>query len=251
MNKKDLRTLLAVIIVCGTIFLTANTLSSTGIRIESSKQQSGITVTGDGKVFAKPDIVKIQAGVSELGKTTKLAQEKANQKLNKILSVLEKNKVEKKDIQTTQLSFHPEYDWQNKAKILKGQRVRQSLNIKIRNITENSENVTNILDALGEIDGLELNSINFDIEDKTNLFSDARKLALKKAKQKAEEMASFSEVSLLKPLSIKDVSVNYYPPMYGSRNIMEMDSVSMKGGSELPTGQLEVQVNVEVIYGIK
>ncbi|MCF7917912.1 SIMPL domain-containing protein [Candidatus Gracilibacteria bacterium] len=255
--KKETITILAVVLICATILGVSYNFRKTGISIRNTGTASGsiqnsITVSGEGKVMSRPDIVRVQAGVSELRKTTKEAQIAANEKLAQILDILRENNIAEKNVQTTDLSFYPEYQWLEKTgQKLVGQRVRQTLNIKITDIDKKSERVTDILDALGSVDGLEMNSVNFDIEEKEALFTQARQQAFDKAEQKAKELAKLGGVVLLKPITISESSINYNPPMYRNFAKMEMASDAMGGGSELPSGELEVTANVNVVFGIE
>lgn len=256
--QKEITTITSVIIICLTIMGVAWKLGNTGISIQntgtsSATVQNSISVSGEGKVLADPDTVQINAGISETAPTTKEAQESVNQKLNTILGILEKNDIPKKNIQTNRLLIYPEYEWtEQDGRTLIGQRVSQILTIKIAEINKNPEKATDIIDALGEINGLELNSVNFDIEEKEDLFSDAREEAFEKAKQKAKEYASLGEVTLLGPISISDATVHYDLPIFSNYARKEMDEAAgMGGGSSLPAGQLEVTANVNVVFGIK
>ncbi len=252
--------IIGLLVICSTIVVSVNMLKSTGIKIqnsggatESGALQNSISVSGEGKVMAKPDLVRISAGVSELGKTTKEAQEKANEKLNQIVQVLQENGVDKKYMQTEYLSFSPEYDWRgDDGRELIGQRARQTLTIEIHGIDKDEEKATNILDGLGNVNGLEMNSVNFDIEDKEAFFTQAREKAFEKAEQKAKELAKMGDVKLLKPITISEASMNYQPPMLRNYAKMEMAMDGMAtGGSSLPSGELEVTATISVTYGIQ
>ena len=117
-------------------------------------------------------------------------------------------------------------------------------------IDKDSEKVGKIIDTLGAINGLELNSVNFDIEDKKEFFSKAREQAFEKAQQKAAEYAKFGKVTLLKPISISDASISYNPPVFS--NYAKMDMMAENAvGSSLPAGQLEITATVNVVFGIK
>ncbi len=257
MNQKHIATITitAVIAICLTILGVTYNLRNTGISIKNTGNTSGsiqnsISVSGEGKVTASPDIVRIQAGISEIAPTTKKAQTAANEKIKTILSTLEQYDINKKDIQTTNLSFYPEYDWQPSGRKLLGQKVQQTLNVIIRNINGKPDRVTNILDALGEVNGLELNSVQFDIDDRTELFTKARKEAFSKAKQKAEELAGLGEVKLLPPITISENTINYQPPMV--RNFaMAEGGMGGGGDSSLPSGELEITATISVVFGIE
>ena len=181
-----------------------------------------------------------------------LFQDEAIEKLATIISILEENDVPERNAQTSNLSFYPEYDWKgDEGRKLIGQRVSQTLTIKIPEIDKNPGRVTDILDALGTINGLELNSVNFDIEDKKEFFSEAREQAFEKAYQKAKELAKFGDVELGKPITISESSVNYRPIPYQNFAKMEMVADGMGGGSALPAGELDVTASVNVLFEIR
>ncbi len=254
--KKDLTVVISVGVICLTILGISWNVRNTGISIRntgsnSESIQNSISVSGEGKITATPDIVRINAGISEIAKTTKAAQEAANKKLNTILDILKKYDIPNKNIQTNNLSIRPEYEWKgDKGRQLIGQKVSQTLTIKISDIDKDSEKVGKIIDTLGAINGLELNSVNFDIEDKKEFFSKAREQAFEKAQQKAAEYAKFGKVTLLKPISISDASISYNPPVFS--NYAKMDMMAENAvGSSLPAGQLEITATVNVVFGIK
>lgn len=255
--KKETTIIASVILICLTILGAAWSLKNTGISIQNTGSssetiQNSISASGEGKVFASPDIVRINAGISNTAKTTKLAQENVNQKLNVILGVLEQNDIPKKDIKTNHLSIHPEYEWTERGgRQLVGQRASQNLTIKISDIDKTPERATQIIDALAEINGLELGSVDFDIEEKKELFSKAREEAFEKAKQKAAEYAELGDVTLLKPVNISDVTVQYNPPVFSNVARMDMAEKQALGGSSLSAGQLEVTAMVNVVFGIR
>lgn len=63
--------------------------------------------------------------------------------------------------------------------------------------------------------GVSVQNIAYDIEDKTAIYQQARALAVKKAKQKAKEMAEAVGISLGRPLSINEENSWDYPRYYG------------------------------------
>ena len=257
MKNQHWFTFAGVLIVCATVAFSVGQLRNTGITIRDTGSSAGsiqnsISVAGEGKVTATPDLVRISSGVSELADTTKKAQQQANEKLERIISILTDNGVPERNVQTSNLSFRPEYDWKgDDGRKLVGQRVSQTLTIEIPGIDTNPERVTKILDSLGEIDGLELNSVNFDIEDKKELFSSAREEAFEKALQKAKELAQFGDVTLGAPITISEGRVQYSPMPYQNFARKEMVMADgMGGGSSLPSGELDVTATVNVVFEI-
>lgn len=257
MKNQHWFTLAGVLLVCITIAFSVGQIQNTGITIRDTGSTAGsiqnsISVAGEGKITATPDIVRISSGVSELADSTKEAQQQANKKLERIIEILKNNDVTERNVQTSNLSFRPEYDWKgDDGRKLIGQRVSQTLTIEIPGIDTKPSRVTKILDSLGEIDGLELNSVNFDIEDKKELFSAAREEAFEKALQKAKELARFGDVKLGAPISISEGHVQYNPMPFrnfAAKEMLMADGIG--GGSSLPSGELDVTATVNVVFGI-
>lgn len=253
--KQNVLLAVGIVAICGTVIYSSHLFKQTGITIEnagstSASIQNSISVSGQGKVASAPDLMRISAGVSELAPTTRAAQKQANQKLNRVLEILKENGVSDKYVQTQNLSFQTEYDWRDSGRKILGQRVRQTLSVEIPGIDKKPARVTDILDALGGINGLEVHSVSFDIEDKEALYSSAREEAYEKAHQKAKELAKLGKVKLGKPITISTDSVHVSPIYQRNFAKMEMDAVG-GGGSAVPAGELDVTASVSVVFEIE
>ncbi len=258
--KNQLTILFAVLVLCIGGVVATVILSNTDFYIQNlgtSLVQDGklvntITVSGDGKVFAKPDMAELSITISELAPNSNDALTNANKKIDQVLNVLRANSIDSGDIQTSQLNIYPEYDYTKGIAVIKGQRATVTLNVKIKKIDDKATKVTKIIDEVAKVDKVQLGSITFDIEDKTTFFSQARAEAFKKAKQKAEELATLSGVKLLKPVSITDVTYDVSTPRpLVAPTLDSSKGVESSGSTQVSTGQLEVRINLNVIYGIE
>lgn len=214
---------------------------------------NSITVQGEGKVFADPDIFLLWLSVSALGTTSAEAQSTTKKDIDTIRALAEKAGIATKDIQTTQMNIYPEYTYSpNGESNIRGYRATHGLTIKIRKLTQ----VDELINQLTFSNNIQIQSMSYDIDDKTDLYTEARKLWFEKATQKATELATLANVSLDKPLSIND-QVGYnnpiYPPMPYQANVFrgEMAADSSAGAGAINPGQLEVTVQVNIIYGVK
>lgn len=257
MTNNNLKPLL---VVCATILVGLFIFSKTGIYIKSlgsavesnGKISNTISVTGDGKVSAKPDMAQISLSFSELASTSKQALDKVNQKIAQATKVLTDNGIATADITTSGLNVYTEYDYTNNVRKITGQRATESLTVKVKKIDDKATKVATIIDQLSAIDNIQLGSVSFDIEDKTQLFSQARELAFAKAKQKATELAKLSGVDLQKPVSITDTVYDVTPLTYSNTAAKSM-SLSIAPAAEstqIATGQMDVSVNLSVLWGI-
>src|SRR5687768_8213187 len=69
-----------------------------------------IVVTGTGVVRADPDVAFVRLGVSSRARTAKDAQEQTNAAIAKFYTALDRLNIDRKDIQTSQLTLNAFYD---------------------------------------------------------------------------------------------------------------------------------------------
>lgn len=215
-----------------------------------------ISVSGDGKVFAKPDMAEVRFNVSETKTTSGEALEAVSKRVEAIQKILKDKGVKEEDIQTSQFDINPDYDWTQSGRKLIGYKADHTISATIKKIDEKGEKVSEIIDAIIDEDNkVEVGTISFDIEDKTDYYKEARELAFERAKKKADELADLSGVDLLKPVSISDVSYDYSTTqsnvststLEAAADAEESKSVS----SSISTGQLELSIRINVSFGIE
>ncbi len=252
--------LLGILIAAGIGLHGYLTQPTSGIPVSASDLTGGqkigiLSVTGDGKALARPDMVSIQASFSETDVTSAAALDKVNRKVAEIVNIAKANGVADKDVQTSGLSIYPEYEYGfgGGTPKLKGQRATESVSITVRGVDAKAEKASRIIDQVSAIDNVQLGGISFDIEDKTKLFTEARDAAFKKAKQKAEELSKLGGVKLTKPVTITDSAVEYSPPIMNyamaERSMIAADGT--KASTPVQTGELSVTVNLSVGWGIE
>ncbi len=251
-----------ILLICLTLVFSIVFISSNGIKIKQAtgaldsngKITNTISTSGTGKSSSSPDMLKLNFSFSELDQKSSVALDKVNTKIAKSLEILKQAGIDQKDITTANLSIYPEYDWSNNQRKILGQRASQGIEVAIKKISSNSEKATKIIDSLSEIENIQIGNISFDIEDKTKLFTEARKLAFEKSKQKAQELANLSGVTLGKPVSVIDESydVNNFSisntAQYKAYSLVDMVA---KPSTDLPTGQIDISSNLSIQWGIE
>lgn len=259
-NKNQI---ISLIVICGTILLMWFFMMNTNFYITDTSNEElpnsiishTIAVQWDGEIFATPDMLILSLSVEETKPTTEAAQTEVNKKISQVKDILKKNKIKNSDIQTQNISVYPEYDYNDKDRVLKWYRARHSIKITIKDANlENDEVWWKIIDNVSKIGWVRVNNINYDIEDKTPYYTQARKLAMEKAEQKAKELANVAWVTLLKPIYISENLNTYYPqPMY--KNTYSMDAMvdweEMWGWSDISLWELTINLNINVIYWIE
>lgn len=254
--------IISLAIICGTILIAAFLMMNMDLYIKDASNNqlpnnlvtNTISVQGDGKVFATPDMLILNLSVEETQPTTAQAQAEVNKKINLIKDIIKKYDIKDSNVQTKNVNVYPEYDYKETGKALLWYRARHSLEITIKNANLENDGIGGkIIDDVSQIWKVLVNNISYDIEDKTPYYTEARELAMEKANQKAKELAKVWNVTLLKPISISENLNTYYPqPMY--RNAYAMDMVaeeSMWGWADISLWELEINLNINVVYGIE
>jgi uncharacterized protein YggE len=213
----------------------------------SDSQAQGISVSGEGRASAAPDVAVLGLGVSAKATTIEAANRQTQEAMSDLLDSLEDNGVQEKDIQTRQFSIYPEYDYRNDEQILTGYRVSHMLQVKVRDIDKAGEVIDDAVEAGGDL--LQVQSISFTIDDTTALRSEAREEAMADAQTKADELATLAGVSLGKATYITEsISTPYPPPYFERGGVFAMEEAP---ATEISPGELEVVVTVYITYGIE
>jgi uncharacterized protein YggE len=212
------------------------------------KTQSTISVLGTGTVLVQPDIIQMSITLSNVAQTTKEAQEEVSRMVRQALGILKGANIEDRNISTASLTFRSEYEYTTR-RILIGQRAEQVIAFSIEDIGNDSEKVSGIIDQLIQINGIELNQVNFSVKNNTEYFARSRELAFQKAVEKANQYAELANLKITKVLSITDESSPQFSPTSRVSNVM-YDAAEAAGSSStaLPTGELEITTRISVLF---
>ncbi|MDR0638302.1 MAG: SIMPL domain-containing protein [Spirochaetaceae bacterium] len=187
--------------------------------------------------------------LSKVSQTTRQAQEEVTNMVRQALQVLKDLEIEDKNISTASLRFNPEYEWENNRRILVGQKAEQIITFSINNINNNVEKISKIIDQLIQINGIELNQMNFSVKDNRELFINSRELAYQKAVEKANQYAELSGLKIIKILSISEgenQQISQRNNMQSNQLMAEAAVVS--GSTVVPTGELEITTKILVEF---
>jgi len=204
-----------------------------------------ITVTGEGKVFAKPDIGEISLAVNSEARTVEEAQRDATAVANRIVAVLKEKGVEEKDIQTTNYSIGPIYDYPDGTRRLRSYQVNQNLKVKIRELAKTGE----ILAAASQAGANQVGGLSFTTDDPTAIQTEAREKAIEDAKAKAQELAAKLGIKLGKIIGFNEFGGVPPMPFFGA--VAEKGMGRDFPAPQIPVGENEIRVNVNVTYQIK
>jgi uncharacterized protein YggE len=215
--------------------------------VETRIERATIAVSGEGRVFAVPDIAELSFGV-QTGRqpTAQVAMQKLQDAMNAIFEAVKEQGVEEKDIRTENLFMNPAYDWTEGGQIPRGFEASQSLRVKIRDLTKIGE----VLSAATTAGANQVGGVAFTIDDPEELRAQAREEAIAQAKEKAGTLAQSLGKSLGKLRAFNEGFGSVVPPVYEARMMMN----GMGGGGGIlpvPEGSQEINVMVTLTYEVR
>ncbi|NUM25426.1 MAG: SIMPL domain-containing protein [Candidatus Buchananbacteria bacterium] len=242
-----LATIIVVLLVIFLGALTRNELKKYDYIGRSDEKTYTITIDGEGKVTAIPDIAQVSLGIQTDNAKVEIAQKENSEKMNNLIKEVKALGVEDKDIKTVGYNIYPRYDYTDGRSILRGYQVSQSVVVKIRDL----EKIGDMLDMAGRVGANQVSGVNFDIDEPEVLRQEAREKALANAKEKAESLAKVAGVKLGKLVSFNE-SANGYP-VYARSYAMLDEAAGLAKEAAAPAieaGSQEIIVNVTVTYEV-
>ena len=250
MKKENL---IMVGIICCTILLSAIIISKANFSWSADKLHT-ISVSWNGEVRATPDTLILSLRIEDTAKTTAEAQKNVDEKVKEIKELIQSYNIANSNIKTTNMNVYEAYDWTDIWRKSLWFTANHTLEIKIKSANLENEGVWwKIVSQVSEIPWVFLNSINYDIDDKTDLYSQARELAIKKAYQKASDLAKYAGVKLWKPISISEER-NYdyaFTTSMAKNSFAEEALDTVEWESDISLGEMNVSLDVNIVYKLK
>lgn len=208
---------------------------------QEQKQVPTINVSGEGKVKVAPDQASISISIETKGTKADEVKRENDKKIDAILKFIKKSNIASEDFQTQRISLNPNYDYEKKKYSYVA---TQSVQILLKDLSKYDSLMEGLVsEGINRIDNVEFKSSKM-----LQLQSDARKLAIKDAKAKAEDFVSVLGQKVGKAILISDNSQSYNPQprMYAMKASMAMDESATR--ETLAIGEIEIIVNVNVNF---
>ena len=227
-----------------------------------------ISVNGTADVFAVPDVATFSFSVTESAKDMATAQDLANTKANTAIATVKALGVDEKDIQTTNYSSYPKYEYRNATcpqpmvsgsvssasvvycppgkQVLTGYEVSETLTVKVRKTADAGI----ILAKVGTLNVENISGLDFVIDDMDKVSAEARDKAIQNAKDKAKVLSESLGIKL-------DHIINFYENgnigMGYATETMSVKAMSVSAPvvPDIQTGQNKITSNVTLTYEVK
>lgn len=241
--------LLTVLILVGIVFLGAlacKTFHEAKRAGFAELPPPTIMVSASEKSSIANNIATVDLGVTNSSPTSSQTQDDNTEKVNAIMAAMRALGIPNEDLKTSSYNMYPQYDYNQAPPKVVGYEASQMITVKIRN----SELVSKVLGAAGDLGATNISSLRFETDDDSEAEAEARKEAIASARAQAEEIAKAMGASLGDIVSYSESrgGSGYPYPMY--ERAMSADA-AVGGSPDVSLGQSEVEMTVSVSYSIR
>ena len=231
-------TLLAVPAACAQEGNVSGTYHPNSIQPETT-----VSISATGVVEKEPDIAIMTTGVQTEAKTAAQAVADNARKMTDVFKTVEAAGVAKKDMQTSNFSLSPRYDYSSRGAPprVTGYTASNQLSITVRDLDDLGETMDAIVSAGSNTFG----GLRFALDDPSGAQDEARRTAMTKARERAELYAAAAGLKVKRIVTISE-SGGYNPgpmPMMQSRAIEAADATT-----PIATGEVGYSITVNVMF---
>ncbi len=221
------------------------------INFATTTQSKGepLVVSGEGKVSVTPDIAKVTIGIEENGNNLKQVQDNVNKKSKILTDTLKKLGVADSDIKTTSYNVYPQYDYASRVQSITGYQVAIDYQVTIKDF----DKINSVIVAATNSGANTVGGINFEVNDSVQKqkLQEARELAVKEAKEKAEGLAKSAGITLGKIINVSETQNNVSPRPFALPVAGGGDMQKAITQPDIQAGQTELDVIVSLSYEVR
>lgn len=206
-----------------------------------------LSLSAEGRVARAPDLAVFTAGVTSQGKTAAEALAANSADMNRVIAALKKAGIADKDIQTSNLNLNPIYAPQRtlpngevvpaQPQIV-GYMVSNQVTVRQRDL----RGFGKVLDTLVAAGANQINGPSFELDNPDAATDEARTIAMKKARARADLYAAAAGLRVVRIISISEGG-GYAPmPMMVNARMAMADAA----GAPTPVAAGEVSMNISV-----
>lgn len=244
-----LSAVLLLMLISYTAFLSMNAFKEGKTIGKAELERDSVTITGEGRVKAIPDVGAVTISVITKADTAEEAQNQNVEQFNQLVADLKESGIAETDLKTASYNVFPLYNYVDGERQDNGFQVTQSLDVTIRDL-DNSGDII----AIGSQNGVnEVSGLSFKVDDPEIYREEARQLALENAKQKAEDLSQTLGVKLGKVISFSESAGgdSMPQPVFSDVAMMEMAEEKAVANPSFEAGDEEIVIYATVVYEVK
>ncbi|GFP30603.1 uncharacterized protein HKBW3S44_00618 [Candidatus Hakubella thermalkaliphila] len=207
-----------------------------------------LTVSGEGRAIATPDVATVTIGVELQEKTPERAMNRNSEIMQKVIQAIREMGIPEEDITTVGVNLHPEYNYpQEGAPEIVGYYVSNQVIVTVREI----QKVSDLIAKATKAGATSIYGVRFDVSPGNKAEMEALNDAYANAKTKAEALAAAMGVRLKEIYSARENGIPPIAPVY-----LDYYAVRAEGAGEVTpppvVGQnIEITAAVEITYVIE
>jgi uncharacterized protein YggE len=223
-----------VLIISAILFMTLS-------YAQESKQVPQISVTGEGKIKIMPDQATISVTVETKGNNVKDVKKQNDKQVESVLLFVKKMNLAAADYKTQRVALNPQYDYEKKKNTYNA---TQTIEILLRDLSKYDA----LMGGLVEEGINRIENVIFQSSKLVQYEAEARKMAMKDAKGKAEDYVTVLGQKVGRAITISDIPTNHSPqPVYTRMKAMEMNDTEAPRETLAP-GEINITANVSVSF---
>jgi uncharacterized protein len=217
------------------------------------EQQAGqrlMKMVGTGEASAVPDQISFTLSASARRLDLDDAMTASSATMRRVLTELADHGVEKRDVQTTGLSMHPEYRYHAyDPPTLIGYRVTQRARVEVEELTKGGSAIGAAIEVGGN--GARVSGIQLGLAEPDAVLQRARDTAVDSATDKAEQYAAATGQSLGDVVSIREIGrppQRYQPQsVFAGRDVINAE---LAKAMPIRAGKDDLQVRIQVVWAL-
>ncbi len=209
------------------------------------EETSGVTVVGEGRAMAAPDRAVFNVGVEVRRPTVTEARTGSAETTARMLEALRGAGVAAEDVQTSQLSIQPDYEYTEQGRRLLGYLATNTVSVRMTALDRVGEAIDAAVTAGG--DSARLDGLRFELTDPAAARAEARRKAVEDARARAEQLAGASGVELGDAVAVEEVASGGTPP---GPVMLRMEAAQADARTPVEAGTAEITVEVRVRFAI-
>ena len=213
------------------------------VSVSAMAEGATISAIGSGTVTLVPDMATFSVGITTQNALVSRAQSINAATMQTIVDTLLENGVAREDIQTSQYSVYPVYDYQGSYSVVTGYEVSNTVTVVVRKLDQ----MPALLDASVQAGANNVYSLGFQSSKQAAAYDEAMQAAAQDALRKASLMAQAigKEAGAVQSLTESGYTTALYTE---NRSYAMMDSAA---GTPIENGQITVTAEVVAVIEIK
>lgn len=212
-----------------------------------TRERRTISVTGQGKATASPDVAILELGVETIGETVGEARAQSAAATISLIEALTEAGVVEDDIGTRSIRINPRMNYETQT--VTGYEVSNRLVVKIRDLDLVGAAIDGAAAAAG--DSTRLRGIDFSVEDTGALEEEARAAAAENATDKAGQLAEGMGVTLGRVVSVNESDFGGIPYPRAAAEFGLAAAAAADAGTPVLAGDVEITVTIRAEFEIE